>query len=91
MCPGTLWFGLAVRPDNGAKIETFDEMREWRSISAESSDWQTCSEAEFGTDPLPGVEKQCYCEVKPEDETSRCADEGEDCLCNGNVYFASKF
>jgi len=39
MCPGTLWFGLANRPDKGAKIETFDELREWRTLSADSEDW----------------------------------------------------
>jgi hypothetical protein len=91
MCPGTLWFGISVRPDNGAKIDTFEEMREWRTLSAESDDWQTCSAIEFGTDPMPGVDKQCFCEVKPAYEATRCADEGDDCLCNGHVYFAPRY
>ena len=91
MCPGTLWFGVATRPDNGAKVETFDEMREWRTVSAESEDWQSCSQIEFGSDPMPDVDKQCYCEVQPTYEATRCADEGDDCLCNGHVYFASRF
>jgi hypothetical protein len=90
MCPGTLWFGISVRPDNGAKIDTFEEMREWRTLSAESDDWQTCSAIEFGTDPMPGVDKQCFCEVKPAYEATRCADEGDDCLCNGHVYFGPR-
>lgn len=91
MCPGTLWFGAATRPDNGAKIETFEEMREWRTVSADSDDWQSCSAIEFGSDPLPDVDKQCFCEVKPPYEATRCSDEGDDCLCNGHVYFASRY
>jgi hypothetical protein len=91
MCPGTLWFGLATRPDNGAKIETFEDMREWRTLSADSEDWQSCSVIEFGSDPLPGFDKQCFCEVKAPYEASRCADEGDECLCNGHVYFSSRF
>lgn len=91
LCPGTLWFGLATRPDNGAHIESFDEMREWRTLSSESDDWQACSMVEFGSDPLPGAEKQCFCEAKPQDEAVRCADEGDDCMCNGHVYFSSRF
>lgn len=90
LCPGTLWFGLQARPDNGAKIEGFDELREWRTYSAESDDWQACSSVEFGSDPMPGAEKQCFCEVKPQEEASRCADEGDECICNGHVYFASR-
>jgi hypothetical protein len=34
-----MWFGLAVRPDNEANIETFDEFREWRTIQAEKDGW----------------------------------------------------
>lgn len=90
MCPGTLWFGPSVRPDNGAKIDTFEEMREWRTLSAESEDWQSCSAVEFGSDPMPGTDKQCFCEIKPAYEANRCADEGDDCLCNGHVYFAPR-
>jgi len=90
-CPGMLWFGLQTRPDNGAKIETFDEMREWRTIGAESDDWQTCSVVEFGSDPMPGVDKQCFCEVEPAYTATRCADEGDECICNGHVYFAPRF
>lgn len=90
MCPGMLWYGPSVRPDNGQKIETFEELREWRTVSSESDDWQSCSAVEFGSDPMPGAEKQCYCEVKPSYEPSRCADEGDDCICNGHVYFGAK-
>ena len=89
-CPGTMWFGTAVRPDTKASIETFDEMREWKTVSQETDDWQSCNAIDFGSDPMPGMDKQCFCEVKPAYEASRCADEGDECICNGNVYFATK-
>lgn len=86
-----LWFGLQVRPDNGAKIESFEEMREWRTVGAESDDWQSCSVVEFGSDPQPGADKQCFCEIQPAYEATRCADEGDECICNGHVFFAGRF
>merc|ERR1712222_49302 len=89
-CPGTMWFGVSTRPDNKAKIETFEEMREWKTVSQETDDWQSCSAVDFGSDPMPGFDKQCFCEVKPEYEASRCADEGDECGCNGHVYFGAK-
>jgi hypothetical protein len=66
-------------------------MREWRTLSADSDDWQSCSAIEFGSDPLPDVDKQCFCEVAAPYEATRCADEGDDCLCNGHVYFAPRY
>jgi len=89
-CPGTMWFGSAVRPDTKNAIETFDEMREWKTVSQETDDWQSCNAIDFGSDPMPGMDKQCFCEVKPAYEASRCADEGDECACNGHVYFSTK-
>ena len=89
-CPGTIWYGVSTRPDSMAPVETFDEMREWKTVSIETDGWQSCSTNDFGTDPMPGIDKQCFCEVKPAYEASRCADEGDDCTCNGHVYFAAK-
>lgn len=66
-------------------------MREWRTVGAESDDWQSCSVVEFGTDPMPGADKQCFCEVEPAYTATRCADEGDECICNGHVYFAPRF
>jgi hypothetical protein len=86
-----LWYGLAQRPDNNATISSFEEMREWRTVGAESDDWQSCSVVEFGSDPMPGVDKQCFCEVQPAYEARKCADEGDECICNGHVYFAPRF
>ena len=89
-CPGTMWFGPSVRQDTKAPIETFEEMREWKTVSQETDDWQSCNAIDFGSDPAPGMDKMCFCEVKPAYSASRCADEGDDCACTGHVYFSSK-
>ena len=74
---------------SGARLDTFDDMRHWKSVSRDTSkeDWTDCSVATFGSDPWPGQKKQCFCEVQPYDYPVRCADDGEDCMCNGNVYY----
>jgi len=76
-CPGTTWIGIASRPDNKQKIDSFDEMREWKTHSKISEGWVQCTEAEFDIDPLPAKDKQCFCEVKPKVSDVRCADEGD--------------
>jgi hypothetical protein len=51
-----------------------------------------CGNNEFG-DPLIGKPKQCFCErpEKPanlkEENMSKCASEGENCLCKGRVFY----
>lgn len=90
-CPGTTWLGLANRPDNKMKIETFEEMREWRTLSKVSDGWIQCSAADFDSDPMPGADKQCYCEVKDKIDAVRCADEGDQCFCSGHVYFTKLY
>lgn len=90
-CPGTTWLGLAVRPDNKAKIESFEEMREWRTASKQSEGWVQCSASDFDSDPMQGVDKQCYCEVKDKIDAVRCADEGDQCFCAGHVFFTKLY
>jgi len=65
-------------------------MRLWQTASKESNDWSSCGVSEFGMDPAPGINKQCWCEPKPDYMPNRCADEGEDCLCKGTVLFGIK-
>lgn len=89
-CQGVMYFGPTKRPDNGAEIKNFDDMRQWRTIAKETDNWTMCSAQDFGSDPWPNQEKQCWCEPKPQYEPSKCADEGEDCLCNGWVMFGIK-
>ena len=88
-CSGRLWMGPVKDQLSGSRLDTFNEMRNWKSVSKDTSkeDWTDCSVAAFGSDPWPGQKKQCYCEVQPYDYPVRCADDGEDCMCNGNVYY----
>lgn len=71
-------------------------MRKWKTLSKavtyETGGLMTqCNIYEFGgKDPFPGQKKQFWCEVAPSNEPSRCAFEGEDCMCNGNVYYMAK-
>jgi hypothetical protein len=90
-CPGTVHIGPRVRPDSKQAITTFDEMREWRTMSKESDGWVQCGGAEFDADPAPGQPKQCYCEVKNEYTGTRCADEGDQCFCAGHIYFTKLY
>jgi hypothetical protein len=51
----------------------------------------SCTDAEFGGDPWPDQEKQCWCEDKPAYKPWKCADEGDECLCDGGwVVYGAK-
>lgn len=90
-CHGTLWYGATERPDDKKPVATFDELREWKTLSKSSDEWMSCTDAEFGGDPWPDQEKQCWCESKPAYKPWRCADEGEECLCEGGwVVYGAK-
>lgn len=52
--------------------------------------WAACAVSQFGSDPLPGREKTCFCEDKPLYEPNLCADDGEDCACEGYVTYGKK-
>lgn len=89
-CQGTLYMGPKNRPDNNEPIKTFDEMRYWKTISKEVDDWTMCSSKGMGGDPWPDAPKQCWCEPTPQYEPTPCANEGENCLCNGWVAYGVK-
>ena len=42
-CQGVMYFGPTKRPDSGAEIKTFDDMRQWRTIAKETDNWTMCS------------------------------------------------
>ena len=50
--------GALYRPDNGKKIETFDDLRKWKTASVQGSanaSYHThCQADEFEFDPQPG-------------------------------------
>ena len=82
--------GPKLRPDNGEEIKTFDAMRYWKTMSKEVDDWTMCSSKGMGGDPWPEAAKQCWCEPAPQYEPTPCANEGEQCLCNGWVAYGVK-
>lgn len=66
-------------------------MRQWKTLTKESEEWMSCTDANFGGDPWPNQEKQCWCEDKPALKPWKCADEGEECLCDqGWVIYGAK-
>ena len=90
-CHGTLWYGPTVRPDNQKPITTWEDLRLWKTLEKQSGDWITCSDDDFGGDPWPEQEKQCWCEDKPAYRPYRCGDDGDDCLCEGGfVVYGAK-
>jgi hypothetical protein len=89
-CEGTLWMGPKLRPDNNETIKSFDDMRQWKSIYKQVSDWTMCSSKDMGGDPWPGADKQCWCEPTPQYEPTPCGNEGDQCLCNGYVAYGVK-
>ena len=71
-------------------------MRHWsykkkvNQLEGQSRDqYPECTASTFGGDPFPGQAKECWCEAKPIHYPHKCATEGEDCLCSGDVYFMS--
>ena len=74
--------GPKNRPDNNEPIQSFDEMRYWKTIVKETDDWTMCSAKGMGGDPWP--------EATPQYEPTPCANEGENCLCNGWVAYGVK-
>jgi hypothetical protein len=53
-------------------------------------EWVRCAAGDFGADVFESP-VQCYCEQAPVQVPNVCGNEGEDCLCNGIVYFMKKF
>lgn len=66
-------------------------MREWKTLTKESEEWMSCTDANFGGDPWKDQEKQCWCEDKPAYKPWKCAEEGEECNCEGGwVVYGAK-
>ena len=66
-------------------------MRFWKTYTKTSEEWMSCTDKEFGGDPFPEQEKQCWCENKPAKTPWVCANEGEECLCEGGwVVYGAK-
>ena len=65
-------------------------MRDFKTyIKVSEGGWTWCDHNEFGTDNYKDA-MQCYCEPTPQPVPTTCADDGQDCLCNGVVYYMKK-
>lgn len=95
-CDGVLYMGLVNANDTGKRIDTFDELRQYQFVQKKGeNNWLNCRSNDFGidinNDPFGEEQKQCWCEAKPQNVPTKCADDGGDCLCNGYVYYGEKF
>lgn len=90
-CHGTLWYGPTVALDDKKPISTWEAMRNWKTYTKSSDEWMSCTDTEFGGDPAEGQDKQCWCEDKPAVKPYQCAEENEECGCEGGwVVYGQK-
>jgi hypothetical protein len=84
-------FGLLNAPDSDKKLDTLEKMRQWKTFEKKTS-WKVYTPC---TNRAMGVKKkdlekdaayQCWCERRPKNVPSKCADYGGNCLCNGLVF-----
>ena len=93
-CDGTMYYGLKNDLISNKTLD-FETIRHWsflkKTNKIEEANYMApdCTSFTFGGDPFPGQTKQCFCENKPIHYPNKCADEGEDCMCSGDVYFMS--
>jgi hypothetical protein len=52
-CHGTLWYGPTIAPDSKKPLDTWEKMREWKTLTKESEEWMSCTDSNFGSDPWP--------------------------------------
>ena len=93
-CPGTVWLGLKNRLDNGQRIKTWEEFRQWKTLSkTKPQEFIQCSKREFGINnpEYADIQTQCWCERFPAYIPNPCADEGQECLCNGRILYGQKY
>jgi hypothetical protein len=64
-------------------------MKDYSFVTREVEGSIQCGNREF-PDPVPGKEKQCFCEQNNQPQVKRCASEDGSCQCNGgNVFFGT--
>jgi hypothetical protein len=92
-CYGNLYRSLLYDPLTGKRMEAFTEIREhkFQMKKTENDGFEFCDAATFGGDQLDGARHQCWCEPYPQKVPNYCADEGDECLCNGVVTYGQKF
>lgn len=92
-CFGTVYYG--ARKDKATDKEmSFSEMMKGGWTSLLSNGQLLCDQNSFSGDPVYGHDKQCFCEADPSYDPAppveRCALEGDECICQGTVYYGVK-
>ena len=62
----------------------------FKTIPKTDQGFSLCNPSDFGADPAEGKAKQCWCEEEPSYMPNLCAEDGEDCMCNGYVVYGQK-
>lgn len=93
-CHGTLWIGAKERLDDDKPIKSWENFREFAHVAKVGIEPGTptmCNSHSFGKDLLPGKDLSCWCEDKPLYEANICAEDGENCMCDGFVAYGLKY
>ena len=89
-CYGKIHWGYKFSPIDGHELNTLEQMRDFKTYTkASKGGWTWCDHHEFGTNNYHEA-MQCFCEPEPQVVPATCADDGDDCLCNGVVYYMKK-
>lgn len=67
---GAVLYGAKFKNETSTKIANVEDaaLRPWTVTFANKTDYVQCSPSSFnGVDPLPGEEKECYCDSKNEE------------------------
>lgn len=59
-------------------------------VEGQDGDFFDCDATTFGGDKLNGARHQCWCEPRPINVPTICADDGDECMCNGYVFYGAK-
>lgn len=93
-CQGRVYFGSYFANDTGKEIKKFEDLLHWKFDSKYTKEGESmeCSAKDFGQDPWPGQNKQCFCEPGMGYQPNHCAAQGGECKCpKGSVFFARKY
>jgi hypothetical protein len=94
-CDGTVWMGFANSPIDNSTLATWGEFRMFNHSAAQVKHnvGDTCNFARFPQFQKNGSDDSfgCWCEPKVQYQPFKCADEGEDCRCDGVMVYGRKF
>lgn len=88
VCLGRVFYGRE-KVGQHSPISFDDMIRKPHKVQNSHGSIQ-CNNAVFG-DPSPGKAKQCFCEsgLPITKKVLKCSDEGESCMCKGNIFYGA--